>query len=277
LVMDIPGGAEPGWDVLLKILQLQPLFEARPRQANEQNILRFLLCDKENPSSILFSIACIRENVRTTRDQLPKEVWEYTNELHIFANEYAEKSVRRRNRYAFLERIIADSQQMNGLLLTTLNRDHAYRFIKIGRLLERADMTSRVIDVGASVIRSSDKKYRGYEPILWTSLLNALSATSSYRDYIGPLVEADSVVNFVFKETANPRSCIFCLKKISQELYHLDHASPVLTLLEEAISTATEFQFKHGKPETLHQFVDKLQLQLATINDMIDSVWFSHY
>jgi uncharacterized alpha-E superfamily protein len=39
---------------------------------------------------------------------------------------------------------------INGVLRSTLCRDHTYRFIKIGQLLERADMTTRVIDVGAS-------------------------------------------------------------------------------------------------------------------------------
>ncbi len=276
LVMDIPGGAELGWDVLLKILQLEVLFNSRTRQLNEQNVLRFLLCDKENTSSLLSSVAYIRENVRTTRDQLPKEVWEYTNELYLYVTEHAEKSVGRRNRYTFLERIITDSQQMNGLLLTTLNRDHAYRFIKIGRLLERADMTSRVIDVGASVILSLENKNRSYEALLWGSLLNALSASSSYRDYIGPKVEAESVVNFIFKETANPRSCIFCLRKIAAEIKELDNASHTIGLLGGAIESVTSFQFSGKKPEALHKFVDKLQEQLAEINNTIDQVWFSH-
>ena len=76
LVMDIPRGAELGWDVLIRILDADPLFHARPRAANEQNVLRFLIADADNPCSITHSIRAARGNVRTTRDVLPEETWE---------------------------------------------------------------------------------------------------------------------------------------------------------------------------------------------------------
>ena len=131
LIMDIPEGAEPGWDILVQILDAQPTFGARARAYNEQNVLRFLIADEENFSSISQCIRAARENVRTTRDVLPDEVWENVNELHLYSQEWAEKSVGRRNRHRFLEKVIGRCQMINGLMMSTLCRDHAYRFIKL--------------------------------------------------------------------------------------------------------------------------------------------------
>ena len=152
LIMDIPKGAEPGWDIMVQILDAQPHFEQRFRSVNEQNVLKLLVADTKAPCSIPYSIQMVRENVRTTRDVLPEETWELVNELSLFAQESAPNSVGRRNRHDFLAEVISRCQTINGLLLSSLSRDHAHSFTKLGRLLECADMATRMIDVGAGDI-----------------------------------------------------------------------------------------------------------------------------
>jgi uncharacterized alpha-E superfamily protein len=148
LVMDIPRGSQPEWDVLVRILDADAVFDKWFRVRNEQNVLRLLIGEAEAPCSIPNAVHAARENVRTTRDVLPDEVWELVNELHLYTKEAAEKSVGRRSRQEYLEQVITRTQVINGVLRSTLCRDHSYRFIKLGQLLERADMTTRVIDVG---------------------------------------------------------------------------------------------------------------------------------
>ena len=92
LIMDIPAGSEPGWEILVRILDAQPIFGESHRVCNEQNVLRFLIADEENPGSVHFCIRAARENVRTTRDVLPEEVWEHVNELYLFSTENAARS-----------------------------------------------------------------------------------------------------------------------------------------------------------------------------------------
>ena len=107
LIMDIPEGSEPGWEILVQILDATPTFGQHHRVYNEQNVLKFLIADSDNPGSIRSSIKSARENVRTTRDVLPGEAWEQVNELYLYAEEHAEKSFGRRNRHAFLDQIIS--------------------------------------------------------------------------------------------------------------------------------------------------------------------------
>lgn len=275
LIMDIPEGAEPGWEILVQILDAQPIFGARARAYNEQNVLRFLIADEENFSSISQCIKSARENVRTTRDVLPDEVWENVNELHLYCQEWAEKSVGRRNRHRFLDEVIGRCQMINGLMMSTLCRDHAYRFIKLGALLERADMTTRVIDVGAGALLGDERHHSSVDPLIWASVLQSLSAMGTYRRTVGPLVEVNEVVDFVFREEALPRSVKFCLNGIRKELLPLKHNREALRVLDRSRRSLSRFHPESSTREELHAFIDAFQANLITLGSVIDETWFS--
>ncbi len=274
LTMDIPAGSEPGWDILVHILDADPVFSEHRRAYSEQNVLKFLIADDENAGSIHFCIRAARENVRTTRDVLPEEVWEHVNELYLFSQEHAAKSVGRRNRHAFLEQVVTRCQMINGLLMTTLCRDHAYRFIKLGHLLERADMTTRVIDVGAGALLGDERLNKAVDPLIWACLLQSLSAMGTYRRTIGPMVEANDVVEFVFREPTLPRSVRYCLDGIRQQLVPLKNHQDALKILERARRRLSRFHVAKAEREDLHKFIDRFQLELNTLGGVISTTWF---
>ncbi len=275
LIMDMPSGTTPGWDILVHILDAGPTFSENRRVFNEQNVLKFLIAEEENPGSIRFCIKMARENVRTTRDVLPEEVWEQVNELYLYAEEHAPKSVGRRNRHRFLDQVISRCQMINGLLMSTLCRDHAYRFIKLGALLERADMTTRIIDVGAGALLGDERLNKAVDPLIWASLLQALSAMGTYRRQIGPLVEANEVVEFVFKEATLPRSVKFCLDGIRRELTPLKHNKDALKLLDGSRRRLSRFKAGTAGREELHEFIDRFQLELNKLGHTIAITWFT--
>jgi uncharacterized alpha-E superfamily protein len=274
MAMDIPTGAEPGWDILVRILDAEPIYAERYRVYNEQNVLKFLIADPDNPGGIYHSIRAARENVRTTRDVLPEEVWESVNELYLFAGEHAEKSIGRRNRYHFLEEVIARCQTIYGMMMSTLSRDHTYRFIKIGHLLERADMTTRVIDVGAAALLGQDRHHSTVDPLIWASLLKSLSAMGAYRREYGPQVEVNDMVDFLFRDAALPRSVKFCLNGMREQLLPLNNHAPTLKLLDQARRKLTRFDPEARTREELHVFIDQFQASLFNINRTIASTWF---
>tara|TARA_R110002072_G_scaffold44503_2_gene124443 strand:- start:7025 stop:7984 length:960 start_codon:yes stop_codon:yes gene_type:complete len=274
LVMDIPKGAEPGWDILVRILNAEDSYAKHYRAYNETNVMKFLIAEPDNISGLMNSIRAARENVRTTRDVLPSEAWEHVNELYLYAQEYSEKSVGRRNRSQFLETIIARCQMINGMLVSTLPRGHAYRFIKLGRLLERADMTTRVIDVGAAALLRDERLKSTVDPLIWASLLNSLSAMGAYQREIGPQVEASSMVDFVLREGALPRSIKFCLNGIRQELSPLKNNADATKLVIKARRKLSAFDAEACSREDLHIFLDRFQLILTQLYRSIDQTWF---
>jgi len=274
MVMDIPSGSAPGWHILVKILDADPVYLEKYRVYNEQNVLKFMIADLDNAGGIYHAIKAARENVRTTRDVLPEEAWEYVNELYLYAQDFAEKSVGRRHRYQFLENVITRCQAINGMLMSTLCRDHAYRFIKLGHLLERADMTTRVIDVGAGALLGNERLNQAVDPLIWACLLQSLSAMGTYRRTIGPLVEADNVVEFVFREPSLPRSVRFCLDGIRQELVPLKNHKEALRVLDRARRSLSRFNAEQSEREDLHNFIDRFQLELNTLGATISTTWF---
>ncbi|WP_461480727.1 alpha-E domain-containing protein [Porticoccus sp.] len=274
LIMDLPQGAELGWQILVDILDAEPVFSKHYRAFNEQNVLRFLIADLSHFSSINFAIKAARENVRTTRDVLPEETWEHVNELHIYCRDVAEKSIGRRHRYEFLEQIISRCQMINGLLMTTLSRDHPHRFIKLGHLMERADMTTRIIDVGAGAILGRDNPNPAVDTLLWSSMLQSLSAISAYRHKIGPLVEPDPAVNFIFKENSLPRTVTFCLNDILDELEPLKNNRAAKDIAESALRKLARFDAQKMTFAQLHQFIDQFQIYLSQLDETITNTWF---
>jgi len=275
MIMDIPRTATPGWEILVHILDGGPDFSEHHRVFNEQNVLKFLIADRDNPGSIRFCIKAARENVRTTRDVLPEEVWEHVNELYLYSQEHATKSVGRRNRHHFLEQVITRCQMINGLLMSTLCRDHAYRFIKLGHLLERADMTTRIIDVGAGALLGNERLNKAVDPLIWACLLQSLSAMGTYRRKIGPLVEATEVVDFVFREGSLPRSVRFCLDGMRTELLPLKHNKEALKVLERSRRRLARFDADTTRRDELHSFIDRFQLELNTLGGIIAATWFA--
>lgn len=274
MTMDIPKGSEPGWDILIRIQDAESIYMDRYRVYNEKNVLKFFIADLDNGGSILSAIRAARENVRTTRDVLPVEAWEYVNGLYHYAQEFAEKSVGRRNRYQFLEHVITGCQAINGMIMSTLPRGHAYRFIKLGHLIERADMTTRIIDVGAAALLSEDRHHSTVDPLIWASLLKSLSAMGAYRMQFGPQVEANSMVDFILRDADLPRSVKFCLDGIREELILSKNHEAALKLLDRSRRKLSRFDPQASSREQLHLFIDQFQAGLIDLSAEIGRAWF---
>ena len=274
LIMDIPIGTEPSWMILVDILDERNRYSKIFRNENEQNVHKFLVEKPSVTCGIHYSIAQARENMRTTRDVLPEEAWEYTNGLFLYSSENRTKHSRRQSRLAYLDEIIQRCQMISGLIDSTLPRDNAYHFIKIGCLLERADMTVRIIDVGAGDIIDREGINDAIDPILWGSLLEALSAKSAYRKAVSPIVEKNPIVDFLFKTESFPRSIYFCLREISIEIGDKPNRQSVTKLLRSSMRKLRKFDASTTTREQLHAFIDKFQLFLIALNKEFYSSWF---
>lgn len=150
LLLDLPPRTKLGWHSLVEITGTDEEFDGRYKQALERNVVRFLLCDS-NGHSILDMLALTRENARTTREIMPMEAFEKINDLYFFAKENVAKGIARGARHELLEEIISGCQQISGLMAGSMSRGEAYSFVRLGRSLERADMTTRIVD-GKSVV-----------------------------------------------------------------------------------------------------------------------------
>lgn len=275
LILDIPRGSGVEWHTLIRIIDGEAAFSSRYRNNSERNILKFMIADMDNIGSIRFSVSSARENVRTTRDVLPQGLWELINEFHLYVDEWAEKSLARRNRFEFLDTVIAKNQQINGLIESAVTRDHAYSFLKMGRLLERSDMTSRTVDAATDAILKHGGDEMPQITLIWTSLLKAVSASSAYRREVGPLVEGREVVNFLCKSQSFPRAILFCMLGIEQVLQHLKNREQVAEQLSAIVDMIAAYDTESGSLADLHAFIDRLQERFNSLDNAIAHTWFA--
>lgn len=273
-VLDIPVGFEPGWGSLIRTIDGNDAFERRFTKYSERNVVKFLVADLASPGSVRYSIRAARENVRTTRDCLPESYWELVNELHLYVGDHAVAAVARRNRFEFLERIAARMQQLRGIVHSSMTRDQAYYFMRIGSLLECADMTSRVLDVAAATTMKIESESAPATEWLWANLLRSLSALSAYRRETGPVTETREIIEFIIKSKSFARSLHFCLNSIEEETEALKNPQHVWHLVRRTRSNILDFDTENSSLRELRQCIDDFQLQLIKLNDEIYKSWF---
>ncbi|SIT66168.1 Uncharacterized conserved protein, Alpha-E superfamily [Ectothiorhodosinus mongolicus] len=280
LALDMPVADRLAWAGLVSITGSEDLFEARFSGYTEAKVIKFLLGDKDNPGSIMNSLSHARENVRTTRDLLPSEVWEAVNELHLFARSNLDSGWTKRGRYHYLSQIRSRCQQITGMLAGTMSHDHAYHFIRLGRNLERADMTSRLLDVAAvSLLQEDEDKDAdgaGFEGLLWVNILKSLSASQMYRQHVRRGVNASDVLHFLFHDKAFPRAMAHALGEVESSLAQLPRNDVPLRMAIEIKRHALQSDIERLlEPKTLHAFIDEMQQEMAELHSLISETWFS--
>jgi uncharacterized alpha-E superfamily protein len=168
LLADLPVHAATSWEPLVAIMGSGAGYDAaiaeiagdihgpssRVPGAEETAVVRFLVTSRDNPSSVASCVAGARENLRTARDTLPAEAWNVLNDLYLYVAGEADRSLERRVRVRFLGRVIGESRRLDGVLATAMTHDEAYAMWRLGRAIERADMTTRVLGVRAAAVLS---------------------------------------------------------------------------------------------------------------------------
>ena len=262
------------WQSLISIAGVEEAFAKRFSNKDERNVVRFLLDDPSG--SIRHSIALARENVRTTREILPSETWENVNELFLFIGENIDSGVRRDGRHRFLAQVMRRCQTLTGYLAGAMSHNAAYNFIKIGRNLERADMTTRILDVGCLNLADEQRpEILEYEHILWMNVLRSLTALQMYRQNVKDRINGEDVADYLMNDLDFPRAAAHCLREVRACFEILPNAETPLRALTHAqrriASEDVKLLFNDGG---LHHFIDELQAELADIHTSIATTWF---
>lgn len=273
LMMDLPKGVGTGWQPLIDIIGVRKAYEENHTDYSEQKALRYLLVGNDNSSSILNSIINARECARTIRDVVPRDVWEEINSLYYYAKDNQKEGLTKRGRFAYLEKIIETAHQIFGTLDATINHDQGYTFIRFGLMIERADMTSRIIDIRSESLVISDEA-KPYENIQWISLLRSLSAYQMYRQEMGVRVQRSDVIEFIMHSDVFPRSILFCLLDLKSLIKPLVNSKKLIVLIDEAISKLKEEDVRLLKNGYLHSFVDEIQIKLGDIHNGLAELYF---
>jgi uncharacterized alpha-E superfamily protein len=277
LVLDLPKRVEFGWRAPVTILGADEDFTKRYKDYGENDILRYLMIDAENPGSIISSLHSAREILRSTRDCTPRMVWEQLNELHYYVQERGEKALARSKRGEFLAEVIEFSLLIFGTLISNMSRDVGFQFMRIGTNIEQADMTTRIIDVRSSnlIKAKSAADLMPFQNIQWMSVLKSLTGYQMFRRHVRTRVNGPNVLRFLLQNREFPRSVVFCLNLIATTLPKLPPSRPVERRVERLRALVLDANIDKLIDGGLHELVDEIQADLARLHEAIAAAYFS--
>lgn len=279
LLLDLPSNVRVGWGSLIDISGTGNYFERDTTLADEKTVVYFMLADKKNPASLINSLSFARENSRITREAMPMEAWELINDLYHYIRDRADKVNSRRDRNIILLHVINSIQQFTGLLAGCMSHNNAYDLLRIGRNIERADMSTRIIDAGLVNLLphlsiGGTEVLEPYDNILWMSVLRSLSAYQMYRQHVRDRVNAEAVVKFLLQNEDFPRAVAHCLKQLEQCLWAMPNNEKVLSAILNTQQMLDEADLSQLLEKGLHEYIDELQLEIGNLHVKIAETWF---
>lgn len=260
------------WSALLAVFGDRSKLSA---DATERDVVNALVCDLEEPDSVAACVTAARSNLRTTREVLPREAWHVVNDLHLFIVADVARAEDRRFRGHVLGRVANDSRRLDGILTSSMTRNSAWEMWRLGRYLERADMTTRVVGVRAATLMAQDASVRKYDEVQWMGVLRSLSALQMYQRARRGSIEASSVVRFLLFDEEFPRSVRFCLDEIALSLDRLSRSDTVRAAVDHARDALMSTMATTTDGADLDRAMDWIQSLIGEVDDAIATRFLS--
>src|SRR2546428_756171 len=203
LMLDLPVGSAQQWQPLVDITGDTEEFARRYGSATQQNVIQFLTFDQENVNSILSCLRTARENARSVREIISSEMWEELNRFYLLVNSAA-SSTGTIELTEFFDSVKLSSHLFTGVTDSTMTHGEGWHFCQLGRLLERADKTSRILDVKYYILlpKVSDVD-TPFDDIQWAAVLRSASAFEMYRKKFGRIAPR-RIVEFLITDQEFP-------------------------------------------------------------------------
>lgn len=270
---DNNGHRDRHWQSIISSLEENKLFKTLHESSSAENVMDFVAFEPKNPNSIYSCLAAARENARTVREQMSTEMWECINSLYLFTSSRHSKKVFSSSVYEFFKRIVEGSHLFQGITDATMTHSEGWEFMQMGKNLERADNTSRMLDIKYHILLPKGEQVGGtVDTVQWMAVLKNCSALEAYRKiYVGQVVPW-KVAEFLILNSAFPRSLRNCVDHVNLALHRISGA-PITGFGNEAerlagklsaeldYSSITEI-FSFG----LHQYLEETQKRLIEID-----------
>lgn len=258
-----------GWQGLLSISELLPMYAAKHGAVTSRGVMEFMVKDEDNPSSIISCLRAARENARAVRGTLTTEVWETQNQTWLEVNRMLRAGDFERDPGQFFEWVKFRSHLSRGVTVGTMLMDEALHFMRLGTFLERADNTARLLDVKFHAVQSDffgaaseqDQEYDFYH---WSAILRSVSGFEVYRKVYRDVIKPERVAELLILRADMPRSLHASLNEVVGNL-HLVTSDPASETLRQAGRLRADVQYGRideilatGLHAFLTQFLDRV-------------------
>ena len=280
-VLGAEGSSAHAWNPIIGIASPFAEFRARYPRTTQEAAIEWLTFGEGNPNSILSCIKNARENARAMRGNISSEMWEQVNTTYVNLRGTTNDDIWCEGAHQYFRRVREASQLFQGLVETTMRRDEGWQWIKIGSYLERADATTRLIDVKYHILLPSLDEVGGpIDNVQWMAVLKSCSAYEAYQRRYAARITPSRVAEFLVLDRTFPRAVRFCfdqmhwsLRSIGIEHGDLGEGAPEIvasnlrrTLQETTMNSIIQFG--------LHQYMTQLQADCVEVSNKISNRYF---
>ncbi|MEL6223054.1 MAG: alpha-E domain-containing protein [Cyanobacteria bacterium J06627_8] len=279
LLLDAPQDSQQ-WHPLVVTTGDLTLFNKRYGEATADNVIHFLTFDKHYENSILSCLQQARENARSVREIISSEMWEQINEFYLMVKNESAGATPLVELPKFFADVKLASHLFAGIMDATMSHNEGWHFGQIGRLLERADKTTRILDVKYFILLPSVTDIGGsLDELQWISLLKSTSGYEMYRK-CQHRISPSSVAQFLILDRTFPRSIQFCLLQAEQSLHQIS-GNPVGTWKNAAERSLGKMRAELDfitmddiMDRGLHEFLNDIQKRLNGVGEGIFETFF---
>jgi uncharacterized alpha-E superfamily protein len=280
MTLDIPDSTSTQWQPLINTTGDHELFAELYGEANQENTIEFLVFARNNPNSIYSCVRAARENARSVREYISSEMWEQINTFYLMINSAARDTSMDLPHQFFVD-IMTASHTFIGITDSTMNHGEGWHFGRMGRMLERADKTTRILDVKYYILLPSvDYIGSSYDNLLWGALLRSASAFEMYRKRHGR-IDPKKIVEFLLLDPHFPRAVHYSIITAIISMNNIT-GSPRGTFANKAEQKLGRLlaEFNFGSLDEvyeigLHEYLDQTQTRINAVGAAIQNDFFS--
>lgn len=255
-----------------------PRFKETHDEVNEQTVLDFYALDRDNPTSIRSAVSSARENARAIRHLISTEMWTQLNIFHNTCRAWTRRDIDLYNVWRLCQRVTLNCQAFEGIAEGTFLRGEAWTFYQLGKHIERADQTTRILDIGYD--RLTLAKGDAVGSVYWNALLRSVSGYHAYRHRHPVDSSPDDIARFLLYDREFPRAVALCVDQITERIHELERRHDVRRRQPvEQTRRELEFVLETGLEVTLtsarlHTFLDQLQVALSGVSNALAQTYF---
>lgn len=281
LLLDMPSEKGKHWEPLVMTTGDQAQFDARYAECDQAAVIQFLTFDRDYSNSILSCLAAARENGRSIREIISSEMWEHLNAFYLELADFRSPSLAMTDPHHFFKTIQMHSHMFTGLMDDTMSHGEAWNFARAGMMIERADKTSRILDVKYfMLLPQADLVNTPIDNIQWMAVLKSISAFEMFRKQHHSITPRN-VANFLIFDAHFPRSIRHCVAK-AQICLHRISGSPTGSAgnLAEKWMGRLNADLNYTDIDEvidrgMHEFLDGLQTRLNQVDEAIGMTFFN--
>jgi len=279
LQLDLPLAPSHQWQPLIETTGDTETFRKQYGMTSECNVIQFLAFDEEYPSSIYSCVRAARENARSVRETISSEMWEQLNSIYLQI-QLQRMNPQQEALAEVLRGVRMACHMFQGITDATMSHNEAWHFLRLGRMIERADKTSRILDVKYFILLPTTTGVdTPYDDLHWSAVLKSVSGFEMYRKKYGRIVPRN-IVELLVMDREFPRAIRYCIIRANESLHTITGTSMASSeslserrmdsLAVELNTSTVDMIIRSG----LHEYLDGLQTRMNDVGQGLHQDFF---